>query len=94
MLEPIDLTKEEAVGFWLEVLRVGRAMQTCYQPLKMNYQLMGNGQPHLHWLLAPRFLDDVAPGVPLPPSGYTAFPEDEVRRDALALRELLEEIKR
>ena len=89
-VEPTELTEEEAVGFWLEVLRVGRAMQTYYRPLKMNYQLMGNGQPHLHWLLAPRFGDDVAPGVPLPASGYTTFPDDEVRRDAQALAGLLE----
>lgn len=89
-VEPTDLSESEAVQFWLEVLKVGRAMQQYYQPLKMNYQLLGNGEPHLHWLLAPRFADDVAPGEPLPASSYVTFSKDEVQRDARALKGLLE----
>ena len=88
-VEPTDLSDAEAVAFWLDVLRVGRAMQAVYRPLKMNYVLMGNRLPHLHWLLAPRFLDDVAPGDPLPGSEYSDFPEDEVRREVELLRGLL-----
>ncbi len=90
-VEPTELSEAEATRFWLEVLKVGRAMQSHYQPLKMNYQLLGNGQPHLHWLLAPRFVADVAPGKPLPASQYVTFPRNEVQRDARALRKLLEE---
>jgi diadenosine tetraphosphate (Ap4A) HIT family hydrolase len=90
IVEPTDLPDKDAVAFWLEVLRIGRAMQTHYRPLKMNYQLLGNGVPHLHWLLAPRFTDDIAPGKPLPASGYIAFPKDEVRRDATTLQQLLQ----
>lgn len=89
-VEPTDLSEAEATRFWLEVLQVARAMQQHYQPLKMNYQLLGNGEPHLHWLLAPRFVDDSAPGKPLPASGYFTFPVEDVRRDARALRALLE----
>jgi diadenosine tetraphosphate (Ap4A) HIT family hydrolase len=89
IVEPTDLSENEAKTFWFDVLCVGRAMQTYYRPLKMNYQLLGNGVPHLHWLLAPRFIEDVAPGKPLPPFGYAAFPKDEVYRDVLELRALL-----
>jgi diadenosine tetraphosphate (Ap4A) HIT family hydrolase len=32
----------------------------------MNYQLLGNLVPHLHVHLVPRYLDDPAPGKPLP----------------------------
>jgi hypothetical protein len=46
--EPTDLTEAEATAFWLDVLKVGRAMQAVYQPLKMNYALLGNRAPHLH----------------------------------------------
>jgi diadenosine tetraphosphate (Ap4A) HIT family hydrolase len=52
---------------------------------------IGNSVPHLHWLLAPRFTHDVAPGKPLPSSGYITFSEDEVRGDAIALQEILNE---
>lgn len=87
--EPTDLTEEEATAFWQDILRVGRAMQQVYQPLKMNYVLLGNRLPHLHCLLAPRFLNDVAPGDPIPAFDYHDFPEDEVRRDVEALRAIL-----
>jgi diadenosine tetraphosphate (Ap4A) HIT family hydrolase len=87
--EPTDLTEAEATAFWLDVLRVGRAMQAVYQPLKMNNVLLGNRMPHLHCLQAPRFLEgDAAPGDPIPafPAfNYHDFPADEVRHDVAAL---------
>ena len=89
VVEPTDLSDEEATDFWRDMMRVSRAMQEVYRPLKMNYQLLGNRVAHLHWILAPRFIDDIAPGDPLPGAGYHPFPEDEVRRDVAALREAL-----
>jgi diadenosine tetraphosphate (Ap4A) HIT family hydrolase len=89
VVEPTALSDEEAKVFWFDFLRVGRAMQEVYRPLKMNYQLLGNRLPHLHWLVAPRFSDDVAPGDPLPGSGYHAFPEDAVRQEVAMLRVVL-----
>ncbi|WP_420631514.1 HIT domain-containing protein [Candidatus Leptofilum sp.] len=87
VVEPTDLSDDEAAAFWLDMVRVSHAMQEVYRPLKMNYQILGNRIAHLHWILAPRFLDDVAPGDPLSGSGYHAFPKDEVRQDVAALRE-------
>jgi diadenosine tetraphosphate (Ap4A) HIT family hydrolase len=87
--EPTDLTDDEAAAFWRDLLRVGRAMQAVYRPLKMNYVMMGNRIPHLHWLLAPRFWDDVAPGDPIPAFGYANFPEADVRQDVAALKAIL-----
>jgi diadenosine tetraphosphate (Ap4A) HIT family hydrolase len=37
-----------------------------FAPCHMNYQLLGNSVPHLHVHLVPRYLDDIAPGKPLP----------------------------
>jgi diadenosine tetraphosphate (Ap4A) HIT family hydrolase len=88
-VEPTDLSESEAIAFWLVVLKVGRALERHYHPLKMNYQLLGNGEPHLHWLLAPRFADDVAPGKPLPASGYSDFPEEALERDTQVLQRFL-----
>lgn len=89
VVEPTELSEEESTAFWFDLLRVGRAMQVVYRPLKMNYQLLGNRVPHLHWLVAPRFSDDVAPGDPLPGSGYQEFPEEAVRREVAQLRAVL-----
>lgn len=90
VVEPTDLTQEEAIAFWLDVLRVGRVMQAVYSTLKMNYQFLGNRVPHLHCLLAPRFLrDDAAAGDHLPGEGYHDFPEEDVRGEVARLREAL-----
>lgn len=64
--EPTDLDESAAAGYWLEVLRLGRALQVVYQPAKMNYQTLGNGVPHLHTHLVPRPHRDPAPHRALP----------------------------
>jgi diadenosine tetraphosphate (Ap4A) HIT family hydrolase len=89
VVEPTELPQDQAIAFWLDVLRVSRAMQVVYRPLKMNYQVLGNRIPHLHCLLAPRFVDDVAPGDPLPGHGYQDFPEDIVRGEVALLRDVV-----
>jgi len=64
--EPTELDDDAAAGYWLEVLRLGRALETVYQPAKMNYQTLGNAVPHLHTHLIPRPWRDPAPHGPLP----------------------------
>ncbi len=93
VVEPTDLEDEEASGYWLEVLEVARALQQHYRPLKMNYETLGNTVPHLHTHLVPRYLEDPAPGRPYPLSPdlstFSAIPEPQLRRDAMALRAIL-----
>jgi diadenosine tetraphosphate (Ap4A) HIT family hydrolase len=89
--EPTELSEEEATAYWLELLRVGHAIETHLEPVKMNYDLLGNSLPHLHAHVVPRFADDPRPGWPFP------FPEDEppprpeaeLRADVAALGALL-----
>lgn len=69
--EPTELTDEEAVGYWREVLIVGRALEDVLRPVKLNYNLLGNSLPHLHTHVVPRYADDPRPGWPFP------FPEEE-----------------
>jgi len=64
--EPTELDDQDAAGFWLEVLRLGRAVEDVYRPAKMNYQTLGNVVPHLHTHLVPRPWTDPAPHAPLP----------------------------
>jgi diadenosine tetraphosphate (Ap4A) HIT family hydrolase len=93
VVEPTDLSAEEANGYWLEVLEVARALQRLYRPLKMNYETLGNVEPHLHTHLVPRYLDDSAPGRPYPLptnlAAYSRIPEPQLRQDAEALRAIL-----
>jgi diadenosine tetraphosphate (Ap4A) HIT family hydrolase len=64
--EPTELNAEEAAQYWLEVLRVAKALEEHYEPAKTNYQILGNALPHLHAHLLLRYLYDPAPGRPLP----------------------------
>lgn len=41
-----------------EVSRVAAALDTVFKPTKINYELLGNMVPHMHWHLVPRFSND------------------------------------
>jgi diadenosine tetraphosphate (Ap4A) HIT family hydrolase len=88
VVEPTELSDEEAASYGSEVLRVGRALETVLQPVKLNYNLLGNSVPHLHTHIVPRYADDPKPGwpFPFPYPEPPPMPEDGLRRDAEALR--------
>ncbi|MFV5994905.1 HIT domain-containing protein [Streptomyces sp. NPDC056231] len=72
---------------------MGRALEQHYQPVKMNYLLLGNVIPHAHWHLVPRreATQDPAPGGPVP-FALLDHGRDEalLQSDATALRRMLE----
>jgi diadenosine tetraphosphate (Ap4A) HIT family hydrolase len=86
--EPTKLESEEAAAYWLEVLRVGRALEAHLQPVKMNYDVLGNSLPHLHTHVLPRYADDPRPGwpFPFPESDPPPHSEGEFDADVQALR--------
>jgi diadenosine tetraphosphate (Ap4A) HIT family hydrolase len=90
--EPTELPEAEAAGYWAEVLTVARALIARYQPLKMNYETLGNSLPHLHTHLVPRFTEDPRPGQPFPLTGTPPprkIPEERLLADVAGLRDLL-----
>jgi diadenosine tetraphosphate (Ap4A) HIT family hydrolase len=56
-----------------EVTAIATALYTLFQPAKINYELLGNMVPHMHWHIVPRFVTD-----PLWPRPIWAEPHDEV----------------
>ena len=56
-----------------EVTAVAEALYTLFKPAKMNYELLGNMVPHMHWHLVPRFAAD-----PLWPRPIWSEPHGEV----------------
>jgi len=56
-----------------EVTAVASALHDLFTPAKMNYELLGNMVPHIHWHLVPRFRED-----PLWPRPIWSEPHDEV----------------
>ena len=53
-----QLTRDERHAFFDEMCTLARAIETCFRPRKLNYELLGNQVPHLHWHLFPRRADD------------------------------------
>ena len=45
-------------AFLDEMALLAEAIEKCFQPHKLNYELLGNQVPHLHWHLFPRSADD------------------------------------
>lgn len=55
-----------------EVSKVAKVLSDIYQPTKINYELLGNMVPHIHWHLVPRFDSD-----PLWPTPIWSAPHEE-----------------
>lgn len=41
-----------------EMSLLAAAIEACFKPLKLNYELLGNQVPHLHWHIFPRYVTD------------------------------------
>lgn len=84
--------------FLQEMSLVAEAVAAVYRPEKMNYELLGNGDTHLHWHLFPRVSGDTPK-----PGPVWWLPREEMWNDAYRpsreqlaerTRQLREEIER
>jgi diadenosine tetraphosphate (Ap4A) HIT family hydrolase len=48
-----------------EVSRIAKILAQVYQAKKINYELLGNQLPHIHWHVIPRLATDPAPLEPV-----------------------------
>jgi predicted kinase/diadenosine tetraphosphate (Ap4A) HIT family hydrolase len=92
--DPTELSADDARDYFDEVLRVGRAIEQKYKPIKMNFEMLGNSLPHLHTHVVPRYLDDGEPGHPphfmrTDLKDEPKIPEAQYASDLTALRALL-----
>lgn len=72
-----------------ELSRVAAALDRVYRPAKMNYELLGNMVPHMHWHLVPRFTADA-----LWPRPIWSEPHEEKHLSREEYRETIEEIRK
>lgn len=59
------LSDKDRKSFLEDMSRISRALSEAFNPDKMNYELLGNGMPHLHWHLIPRYKTDAFWGRPI-----------------------------
>jgi diadenosine tetraphosphate (Ap4A) HIT family hydrolase len=71
--ELYHLTLEERSRYIEDLVRAAQALEKVFQPVKMNFQFLGNAIPHLHCHIIPRFYGDAAPGSPLDPNSETSL---------------------
>ena len=91
--DPIDLGPADANAYWADVRAVGSAIREVFQPVKINYLILGNLVPHLHTHVVPRYADDPAAGGPLAWEVLIDAPETtdaELHEQAARLRSVLQ----
>lgn len=79
--ELFELSAAERAGLIEEVSAVAGALAAAFGAVKINYVLLGNELPHIHWHLIPRLADDPAPrksiwAIPHEPRRLTASERD------------------
>lgn len=63
--ELFQLAPTERFQLMEEVNRVAKVLSEIFQAKKMNYELLGNQLPHIHWHVIPRLIGDPAPLEPV-----------------------------
>jgi diadenosine tetraphosphate (Ap4A) HIT family hydrolase len=54
-----ELDYETRIKFLREMSSIGEAVYKAFSPVKLNYELLGNAHPHIHWHIFPRYKDDL-----------------------------------
>ena len=55
----------EADIYLKEMKRIGEAVYKTFQPKKLNYEILGNSDPHIHTHIFPRYEIDILPNTPV-----------------------------
>jgi len=89
--ELFELSEFERNLYMKEVAHVAKSLQQAFRPDKINYELLGNKVPHLHWHIIPRFKGD--PAWPEPvwsrPHLAVSLPTDQVVQVVSEIQKLI-----
>lgn len=67
------LQEEEYAAFFTDLRVASKAIRQALKPDHMNYELLGNTNPHLHWHIIPRYKTDPRWGQPI----WEGYPRNE-----------------
>jgi diadenosine tetraphosphate (Ap4A) HIT family hydrolase len=76
-----ELPPAEAHGWFDEILSTASSIDAIVKPARVNYECLGNQEPHLHWHIFPRTAED-----PMRLAPVWLRPEGE-RKVSLEIRE-------
>lgn len=89
--ELFELSREERGQLVEELSTVARAVSVALSAKKINYALLGNQLPHIHWHIIPRLVDDPAPSEApwaVPHTPRSPSPDERRQRIAVIQRQL------
>ena len=86
--ELFHLAPTERIQLMEEVSRFAKVVSEVFEAKKMNYELLGNQLPHIHWHLIPRVHSDPAPLEPV-----WRIPHERVALSAEHMRTAISRIK-
>lgn len=90
--ELFEVSTPARQAFTEDMSRAARAIKLAVDAFKMNYEILGNADPHVHCHLIPRQYDESNPRVPawLHPEPQAELDEASARRIKDRIRELLD----
>jgi len=56
--ELYQLDEEERNKYYQDMIKAAQAISKAFKPDKLNYIILGDISPHLHWHLVPRYKND------------------------------------
>ncbi len=59
------LNRRDQKNFLADLTKTSRALKNSLKPDRLNHELLGNAQPHLHWHIIPRYKTDPMWGRPI-----------------------------
>ena len=78
-----SLSDEEFQFYFLDLRTASTAIRKALNPDHMNYELLGNTNPHLHWHIVPRYKTDPRWGQPI----WEGWPRNEFNDNRHTLSE-------
>jgi diadenosine tetraphosphate (Ap4A) HIT family hydrolase len=60
-----ELERVDRTQFLEDMATTAEAVYKAFKPLKLNYELLGNLDSHMHWHIFPRYADDPNPKNPV-----------------------------
>lgn len=87
------LNKDFKIKYLEEMSLVAEAVFNVFKPEKMNYELLGNGDSHVHWHLFPRITGDTPEKGPVWWLPKEEMWDDSKRPTDIELKTMKEELK-